>query len=59
MFFPFTLTSSTAGLKRLPPHSSQGTYTSAMKTISIWSWPAPSHVSQRPPFTLKLKVPAL
>ena len=50
-------TSSSSGLKRLPPQASHGTKTSAMNTISTSMAPAPSHVSQRPPATLKEKWP--
>ena len=57
MFLPRTFTSSTSGLYRFPPHSSHGTWTSAMNTISTSSAPAPSQSSQRPPSTLKLNVP--
>ena len=53
---PRILTSSTSRLKRVPPHTSQGTKTSARKTISTCTAPAPWHSSQRPPGMLKEKV---
>ncbi len=57
MFFPLNCTRSVASLKRLPPHTSQGTSTSARKCISTSFMPSPWQASQRPPFTLKLKRP--
>ena len=44
-------------LYRLPWHTSQSTYTSGRKFISILIVPSPEHASQRPPLTLKLKRP--
>ena len=44
-------------LYRFPPHSSQVTYTSGRKCISILNRPSPLHASQRPPLTLKLNRP--
>ena len=57
MFLPLNVTRRVASLKRFPWQTSQGTYTSARKCISTTFMPSPSHASQRPPFTLKLKRP--
>ena len=55
---PRRRTRRTSGRNRFPPHSGQGTKTSARNCISRVSWPAPSHRSHRPPGELKEKVPA-
>src|SRR5204862_7489541 len=47
----------TCSLKRLPPHLSQSTSTSARNCMSIVTVPAPSHVSQRPPVVLMARRP--
>ena len=44
-------------LYRLPLQTSQGTYTSGRKCISILMRPSPEQASQRPPFVLKEKRP--
>ena len=59
MVRPWLRTSSTSGWKRVPPHSAHGTYTSERNCISIFSKPAPVHVSQRPPGTLNENVAAV
>src|SRR5699024_10244624 len=46
-------------LYRFPSHTSQGTYTSGRKCISIFKIPSPRHASHLPPLTLKLKRPFL
>ena len=48
---PSSRQASTSGRKRRPPHSSHGTHTSGRKSMLTRMRPAPSHVSQRPPFT--------
>src|SRR3990167_10776516 len=57
MFFFLYLTSSVSLVKRLPLHTSHVTYTVGKKCISTAMVPLPSHVSQRPPFTLKENLP--
>ena len=59
MLFPLYFTSSVSRLQRFPPQTSQGTYTSGRKCISILMIPSPEQASQRPPFTLKLNLPLL
>ena len=50
---PLKWTSRVSRLYRSPWHTSQGTYTSGRKFISILIVPSPVHASQRPPLTLK------
>ena len=58
--FPCNLTSSTSSLYRREPHSLHGTQTSAKKVhLDSSAGQLPSHVSQRPPGTLKLNVRAV
>src|SRR5699024_12250634 len=59
MFFPLNVISNVSLLYLFPSHTSQGTYTSGKKCISIFNIPSPRQASQRPPFTLKLKRPFL
>ena len=59
MFFPLYLISRVSLLYRLPLHTSQGTYMSGRKCISIFKSPSPEHASLRPPRTLKLNLPEL
>src|SRR5699024_12112833 len=59
MFSPLYSTSNVSRLYRLPRQTSQGTYTSGKKCISIFIMPSPRHASHLPPFTLKLKRPFL
>jgi hypothetical protein len=42
-------------LKRCPRHTSQGTFTSGRKFISMVCMPCPSQASQRPPVVLNEK----
>src|SRR3989304_4938383 len=46
---PLYLTSSVSRLYRLPLQTSQVTYTSGRKCISILIWPSPAQFSHRPP----------
>src|SRR3989344_6062102 len=57
MLFFLYLTSSVSFMNRLPPHTSQVTYTVGKKGISPALSPFPWHASQRPPFTLNEKRP--
>ena len=59
MLFPLYFTSKVSLLYRFPWQTSQGTYTSGRKCISIFKIPSPAQASQRPPFTLKLNRPFL
>src|SRR5690625_7711596 len=59
MFFPLNIISNVSRLYRFPSHTSQGTYTSGRKCISIFKIPSPRHASHLPPLTLKLKRPFL
>src|SRR6187402_2619361 len=59
MDLPLNRTSNVSRLYRLPLQVSHGTYTSGKNSISIRRSPAPSHVSHRPPFTLKENLPVL
>jgi hypothetical protein len=55
MCLPFQRTISVSALKRVPRQTSQGTFTSGRKLISIFCTPWPSQASQRPPAVLKEK----
>ena len=57
MLFPLYLTSRVSRLYRLPLQTSQGTYTSGRKCISILIIPSPLQASHLPPLTLKLNLP--
>ena len=57
MFFPLYFTSNVSLLYLCPLHTSQGTYTSGKKCISILIIPSPWHASHLPPDTLKLNLP--
>ncbi len=57
MVRPLKCTSRVSRLYRAPWQTSQGTYTSGRKFISILIVPSPEHASQRPPLTLKEKRP--
>ena len=59
IFLPLYLTSKVSRLYRLPLQTSQGTYTSGRKFISILMRPSPEQASQRPPRTLKENRPEL
>ena len=56
---PLYVTFMTCSLKRLPPHLSQTTSTSARNCMSIVTVPAPSQTSQRPPAVLNENMPAV
>ena len=49
----------TCSLKRLPPHLSQITSTSARNCMSMVTVPAPSQTSQRPPTVLNENMPGV
>ncbi len=55
MFFSRQVTDSVSELKRWPLQTSQSTFTSGRKLISMVLTPWPSQPSQRPPEVLKLK----
>ncbi len=57
--FPCSGLRSVSRVKRCPWQTGQVTQTSARKSISSRFEPRPSHASQRPPETLKLKRPGL
>ena len=57
IFFPRKVMSSVSRLYRAPLQTSQGTYTSGRKCISILMFPSPEQASHRPPLTLKLNRP--
>jgi len=57
MLRPLYFTSSVSRLYRLPLHTSQVTYTSGRKCISILICPSPAQFSHRPPRTLNEKRP--
>ena len=59
MLLPLYFTSSVSRLYLLPSHTSQGTYTSGRKCISILIIPSPEQASHLPPLTLKLNLPFL
>ncbi len=58
MLLPLNATASVSASKRRPPHTSQSTFTSGRKLISIVCTPWPSQASQRPPAVLNEKRPA-
>ena len=57
MFLLLNVMSRVSRLYRAPLHTSQGTYTSGRKCISILIVPSPAHASHRPPLTLNEKRP--
>ena len=59
MLLPLYFTSKVSLLHLLPRHTSQGTYTSGKKCISIFIMPSPLQFSHLPPLTLKENLPSL
>ena len=57
MLFPLYFTSKVSLLYLVPLHTSQGTYISDKKCISIFNIPSPWQCSHLPPETLKLNLP--
>ena len=57
MFLPLYLICNVSRLYLVPLHTSQGTYTSGKKCISIFLTPSPQQASHLPPLTLKLNRP--
>ena len=58
MLLPRQVTASVSGLKRAPWQTSQGTFTSGRKLISMVRTPWPSQAGQRPSPVLNEKRPA-
>ena len=59
MLYSLNWTCRVSRLKREPPQTSQGTYTSGRNCISILFWPWPWQASQRPPLDIEGETPGL